>query len=344
MLPNTYNYARGDTIMVTRRRFITASAAGFATGLTGFAPPAGAQTIQKTVRIIVGFPPGGATDVVARFIAEKLRGKYAETIIVDNRPGGGSRTAIEHAKKGDSDGTAILLTPSFPMVIYPHTYKKLAYDPLHDFTLATVCGVTAISLVAGPGLPASVKTVAEYTQWVKSNPKQAKYAAIAAGSSPHFVGVMIAKATGLDLTPVHYKGGSQQMQDILGGQIPVGINPIAEVLPHTKAGKLRVLATTGTKRSKFFPDVPTMQESGYKDVVAHEWFGLYVPSKTSPEIVAKLNAALGEILKTEEMAENLAKFGTEVTFTSLADSATFLKSEYERWQPVVKASGFTAED
>ena len=173
------------------------------TGLS-LAFPAWAQTTVKTVRIIVPFPAGGGTDVLARLIAEKMRGNYAPAVIVENRVGASGRTGVEAVKNAEPDGTTLLFTPDFLMTVYPHSFKKLSYDPLKDFTAVAVVASSGLALAAGPALPAEVKTVKEYLAWAKANPKQASYATTSAGGTPHFVGVMLAQASGVELTPVHY--------------------------------------------------------------------------------------------------------------------------------------------
>lgn len=303
-----------------------------------------AQPANKPVRIIVGFAAGGGTDISARFMADKLRGVYAPTVIVENRVGAASRIAVEHVKNSEPDGTTILFTPDFPMVVYPHSYKKLDYDPIRDFVAAASISRTNLVVSVGPAVPESVKTVAEFVQWARSNPKGAFFATTAAGATPHFTGVMLSRATGLELTAVHYKGGGPAMQDLVGGQVPMSVNPVSEAQPNASARKIRIIASTGLERSRFFPEVPTMVESGYKDVVVAGYTGFYMPAKTPPQIVAKFNAAVASILGTEEMRSSLFKLGSEAFVTTSEEFGQIIKRELERWGPIVKASGFTAED
>jgi tripartite-type tricarboxylate transporter receptor subunit TctC len=265
--------------MISRRYFLAGAAA--------LALPAWAQTTVKNVRIIVPFPAGGGTDVLARLIADKMRGNYAPAVIVENRVGASGRTGVEAVKNADADGTTLLFTPDFLMTVYPHSFRKLSYDPLKDFAAVAIVASSGLALAAGPALPAEVKTVKEYLAWAKANPRQASYATTAAGGTPHFVGVMLAQASGVELTPVHYKGGGPALNDLMGGQIPVSVNPIGELLPQLKGGKVRVLATTGAKRSKFLPEVPTMAESGFPDIVLSPWLGFFAPAHTPAEVVKR---------------------------------------------------------
>ena len=303
-----------------------------------------AQPVNKPVRLIVGFAAGGGTDISARFMADKLRGLYAPTVIVENRVGAASRIAVEMVKNSEPDGTTILFTPDFPMVVYPHSYRKLDYDPVRDFIAAASISRTNLVLSVGPAVPESVKTVAEFVQWVRGDPKRAFFADTAAGATPHFTGVMLSRAAGIELTAVHYKGGGPAMQDLIGGQVPMSVNPVSEVMPNAAARKIRVLATTGTERSKFFPDAPTMIESGYKDVVVAGYTGFYMPAKTPPQIVAKFNAVVAGLLATEEMKQSLAKLGSDAFASTPEEFGQIVRRELERWGPIVKASGFTAED
>lgn len=329
--------------MLTRRRFVTASATALASAAAGLTPRAFAQALQKTARIVVGFPPGGSSDVVARLIADRMRGGYAPAVIVENRPGAGGRIALDHLKQAESDGSAMVQTPASMIVIYPHIYKKLAYDPLVDFAPVTRVCTFVFAVSVGPAVPDSVKTVADLVQWLKANPKQASYGSPAAGSVPHFTGVLLGRAAGVELTHVAFKGGAPAIQDLIGGQIPMSINVLSEALPQHKAGKLRILATTGPKRSPYLPEAPTLKESGF-NLEATEWFGIFVPARTSPDTVAKLNAAIREALKSKEVTEGFAKFAFEPAGESPVEFATLVKSEHERWGPIVKSTGFTAED
>ena len=327
--------------MFSRRRFLAVTAGLAAAGLS---PRAFAQAAAKPVRIVVPFPAGGGTDVLARLVAEKLRGGYAPSVIVENRPGAAGRIAVDYVKAGDADGTQLLFSPDFLMTVYPHSYRKLSYDPVRDFTPVATVAKSGLALCAGPGLPDSAKTVNDFVQWCRANPARATYATTSAGATPHFVGVMLARAANLDLTAVHYKGGAPALQDLLGGQVPVSVNPVGEILPFARSGKLRVLATTGSARSRFLPEVPTMIEAGYKDVVVEAWLGFFAPGRTPADTVARLSAAIGEAIKSEDVVQAFAKFGNDVSYVAPAAMAGLVRTDIERWGPVVKASGFTAED
>jgi tripartite-type tricarboxylate transporter receptor subunit TctC len=200
-----------------------------------------------------------------------------------------------------------------------------------------------LTYIVGPAVPASVKSLADFVQWCKAHPESATYATTAAGGTPHFVGVMLASAAGITMTPVHYRGGAPALQDLIGGHVPAGVNPISETLSQARSGTLRILAVTGARRSPFLPDVPTMREQGY-DVVAEAWLGAFVPAATPGATVRTLGAAINEAARLPDMAESLAKFGNEPVFQTPEEFAATVRADIARWGPVVKASGFVAED
>lgn len=314
-----------------------------AMGLLGLGGLAKAQAPGNAF-IVSGFPSGGMGDFVARPLAERLRGKYAANVLVESRTGAGGRIAVEHVKRAVPDGLTILQIPSSPMVLYPHTYKKLAYDPLTDFTPVSTTATYAFSITAGPGLPAEIKTLSDYLKWAKANPKMANYGVPAAGSALHFTGMMLAKASGVDLTSVAYRGGAPLLQDVLGGQVPISINVMGEVAPHIRSGKLRSLGVTTAQRSPFLPNVPTLVEQGFPDIVVQEWLGWFVPAKTPFDTVNKLNALVRESLQQAELTESLAKNFLQPITQTPEEFARLLRADYTRWQAIAKASGFTAED
>ncbi len=328
--------------MPTRRDVLAGSAAGLLAAATS-APAALAQVVKKSVHIIVGFPAGGGTDIIARILADRLRGPYAATVLVENKPGAAARIAVEYVKNADADGSVMLFTPDFPITVYPHSFRSLNYDPVRDFTPVSPAARSMLTFNVGPAVPAGIKTLAEFVHWCRTYPDKAAYATTAAGGTPHFVGVMLANAAATTITPVHYRGGAPAIQDLIGGHVPASVNPISEALPHARSGALRMLAVTGSRRSQFLPDVPTMREQGY-DVVVESWLGVFVPARTPPATVRALNAAIGEAAKSAVMAENLAKVGNMPAFQTPEEFAAVVKADIERWGPVVKASGFVAEE
>jgi tripartite-type tricarboxylate transporter receptor subunit TctC len=219
----------------------------------------------------------------------------------------------------------------------------LNYDPMRDFTPVAPAARSMLTYNVGAGVPDSVKTLADFVQWCRANPAKASYGTTAAGGTPHFVGVMLANEAGVSMTPVHYRGGAPALQDLVGGHVSASINPISESMSFAKAGTIRILAVTGSRRTAFLPEVPTMVEAGY-NVVVESWLGVFVPAKTPADIVGALSAAIGDAVKSSQMIENLAKVGNTTAFQSPQEFAATVKADIARWAPVVKASGFVAED
>jgi tripartite-type tricarboxylate transporter receptor subunit TctC len=325
--------------MLTRRTLLAAAVA--ATAARPSRLPA--QTLKKQLRIVVGFPAGGATDVIARLLAERLRGRYAPAVVVDNKPGGAARIAVEYIKNAEPDGSEILVTPDFPLTVYPHSFHSLTYDPLRDFTAVAPASRGPLTFVVGPAVPAEVASLRDYVVWCKAHPDRTVFATTAAGSTTHFAGVMLANAAGIMLVPVHYRGGAPALQDLAGGHVPASVNPLGEVIGQAASGKIRILAVTSPERSRFVPDVPTIRESGF-DVAFESWVGAIGPARMPPGVVAALNAAIAEAVGSPEVTESLARMGSDALSEPPDAFAARLKADMERWGPVVKASGFVAEE
>jgi tripartite-type tricarboxylate transporter receptor subunit TctC len=230
------------------------------------------------------------------------------------------------------------------MTVYPHSFRRLAYDPLKDFAPIALVVRSALALVAGPALPSSITSVKEFLAWAKANPKQASYATTAAGGTPHFVGVMLAREAGVELTPVHYKGGGPALQDLMGGQVPVSVNPVSELLPQLKGGKLRVLAVTSAQRSRFLPEVPTLAESGFPAIALSPWLGFFAPARTPADALKRLANGIADASAYGEVQQNFFKLGMEPVAMTPVGFAAVVKDDLERWGPIVRASGFAAED
>ncbi|RYY87084.1 MAG: hypothetical protein EOO24_35120 [Comamonadaceae bacterium] len=304
--------------------------------------PVRAQPVVRQLTLVVAFPAGGATDQVARLIAEGLRGKYAETVIVENRVGGNGRTGAVGVKNGPADGSIMLFGPAFPMAIFPHIYRTLPYDALQDFVPVATTSKGAFVLSVGPMVPASVRTAADFIAWCKANPDKANFGA-PTGGSQHFSGVMFAQRAGVPLRMVGYKGGAPSVIDCLGGHIAAVVTPIPEVIQHARDGKLRLLATTTSERTRFTPDVPTMKELGW-DVVFQDWSGLVAPARTPRDVVARANAAVAEVVRSPAAAAALVTIGVDPDLNTPEQFATLYRQTWEKYRDVVKATGFTPED
>lgn len=325
--------------MIDRRQFIRISTAAcvLVPGAT-WAQTAGVDS----ARLLVGFPAGGTVDALARRLADKLRGPYAKTALVENKPGAGGRIAAEELKRSAADGSSLLVTPASMITLYPHLYSKLAYTPDDVAPVAGAASV-AFALGVGPAVPDSVKTVKDFLAWCKANPGKANYGTPGAGSPPHMVAALLGKESGVELNHVPYRGSAPGIQDLLGGQVTAFSSPIGDYLPHVKTGKLRVLATSGPTRSRFLPDVATYTEQGFKALEQLEWYGVFMPAKTPAALVDKASAAIREMLAAPEMAEALASFGLEVAYQSPAELGRSVKTENTAWGPIVKRVGFTPE-
>ena len=321
--------------MQTRRRFLGAAALS----LLPFAVRA--QGGLDTAKIIVGFPPGGTTDVMARKVADKLRGGYARVAIVENRPGAGGQLGVVALKDSPADGTTMLLTPSSMLTIYPHTYKTLQYK-LDDVAPVSLAMYTHHVLSVGPAVPDSVKTMKDFFAWTKANPDKAVYGSPGAGSMPHLIGVLVAKASGAELRHVAYRGSAPGIQDLLGGQIASFLGPVGDVLTHSRAGKVRVLASSGKQRDTFLPAVPTMAEQGIA-MGLREWYAFFMPAKAGADTVQRAAAALERAIKEPDVAEFGKQFGLEVQASTPRALAELLKADAAEWSGLAKQTGFTAD-
>ena len=329
---------------LTRRRLIQST--GASALISGLGPTALAQAQAapfENARIVTGFTPGGTSDTICRRVAERLKPGYAKTVVVENRSGAGGQIAIQFMKTVAPDGSTILQTPMSMLGIYPHIYKKLPYDPVGDLTPVSLGAVFDFGFAVGPAVPASVKNIADFLAWAKANEAQANYGSPAAGSTPHFIGVLIGRAGGVDLKHVPYRGTQPAILEMMGGQLPAVSGPIGEFTQHVASGRCRILGASGAQRSRFAPDVSTLAEQGYKDLVFNEWFGFYLPAKAAPEIMQRANAALRTALAGSDVVDGLALMGLEAKSSSAAELAAMLKADTERWGPIVKSIGFTAE-
>jgi tripartite-type tricarboxylate transporter receptor subunit TctC len=333
--------------MTNRRRFTTSLAAICALPAAawhGSARAQGAAAPLKQLTIVVAFPAGGATDAVARLVGENaLRGHYAETVLIDNRAGASGRVGTEYVKNRPPDGATLLFTPAFPMVIFPHIYKKMGYDTLADFVPVATTSKGNLGLAVGPAVPPAITTLPEFVAWCKANPAKSNFGT-ASGSGQHFAGVMFGRNAGIDFRLVPYKGGAPAVVDLLGGHISSTVSPLPEIIAQAAEGKIRILATTGAARSRFLPNVPTMTEYGFRDVVFQDWSGFLAPARTPAELVSRANAIISAYVRSESGAEALAKLGTEADAQGVSEFAATVKASWERYRDIVRSTGFTAED
>lgn len=305
-------------------------------------PVSAAESIES-LKVVAGFAPGGTADTVARRVGNKLTGGYAKAVIVENRTGAGGQIAINATKLMPNDGTGILVTPASMLVIYPHIYKKLAYDPFKDLTPLSMGCTLDFGFAVGPLVPASVTNIPEFLAWAKANPTLANFGSPASGSMPHFIGELLAKASGADLRHAAYRGSQPAIMDLIGGQVAAVSGPLGEFLQHLPTGKVRLLATSGSKRSRFAPRVPTFAEQGFKELQVSEWFGFFGPPNMSTELTSRLNAALRQALSAKDVVDGLASMALEAAPSQPQELGARLKQDYDRWGPIVKQIGFTAD-
>lgn len=295
---------------------------------------------ERTVKILVGFPPGGSADVIARLLAEKMRASLGQNVIVDNKPGAGGRIALGEVKRAAPDGQTLVLSPSGALVIQPWLYSNLGYDPVKDFTAISRVSTFDFAVTAGPAAPAGdIKAV---MAWMKANPAKANYGTSGAGTVPHFAGQLLGQAAGVPMTHVAYKGGAPAAQDLIGGQVPLMVDTASETIEHHKAGKVRILAVTGETRTKALPDVPTLKEAGI-NIAADAFFGLYGPAGMAPDVVARIDRAVAEALRAPEVQEKIYSFGLVPNHAGPAALAATQAEHLKRWEAPIKASGFKAE-
>ncbi len=329
-----------NEIMTSRRSALV----GLAALGAGLLPSLGqAQAGLNLATIVVGLSAGGATDAAARRLAEGMREKYAKSLVVDNRTGAGARLAVQYVKAAAPNGATMLLTPASMLAIYPHTYKNLAYDPVRDLTPVGIVSTTDLGFAVGSAVPASVKTISDFLSWVKTSPNGATFGSGATGSGPHFLGELLARIAGVNMTHAGYRGSQPAILELLGGHIPAVSAPLGEFLPHLKTGKLRVLAVTGIKRSSFMSDVPTFKELGIALSDMTEWFGVFMPAATPADIVQQASAAMKVAVSNPELIQAYGLMGMDVAWSTPQELSNRLRADIQRWKGIVERIGFTAE-
>lgn len=319
---------------------LAAATAGAATW-----PWAARAQVSEQTRFLVGFPAGGAADVTARRVSEKVAGSAWSrgTPMVENRAGAGGRIAMEALKTAPADGATLVLTPYSTTSIYPHVYRKLSYDPVADFVPVSLAAVMHHGLAVGPMVPAGVTDVKGFVAWARANPDKANYASPAAGSTPHFLGALLGLREGVELKHVPYRGSVPGITDVVGGQIAAMFTPSGDFLPNHRAGKLRLLATSGRARLPFATDVATFAEQGFGEFTTEEWFGFYAPKGTPAAAVAAANTAINAALADKAVVDGLAVVGLLAQGSTPDEMARSQRLEFERWGPLVKRIGFTAD-
>ena len=321
--------------MPTRRTFTGWTAAALALSAPFAAP---AQTYpQKTIRMIVGFPPGNSTDNVSRLIAQKMGEELKQTVFVDNRVGAAGIISHEAAKNSPPDGYTLLRGSSATLAINPTLYRKLPYDPLRDFEPVVTVSKGPLYLVASN--MTTVKNFKEFVAYVKANPGKATYGTGGNGTTQHIAMEMLKKALGLDILHVPYKGSPQMITDLIGGQINFAFDAGPSIVPHVKDGRVRALAVSATQRTLVLPDIPTVAEQGLPGFEAVAWLAIVAPKGTPAAIVQRLNAAANVALKSEEVIAQTKLTGGTLIGGTVGELNSYMRSEIARWGKAVKDSG-----
>jgi tripartite-type tricarboxylate transporter receptor subunit TctC len=290
---------------------------------------------KPPLKILVGFPPGGSADVLARMVADALRDDFG-TIVVDNKPGAGGRIALNMTKTAKPDGQTVIILPSGPMVLFPHVYKKLDYDAVKDFTPVSQIARFQFGVVSGPA--SNVKSIAEMAAKAKSDPATASYGTPGAGTLPHFMGVLLEQSASINLNHIPFQGGAPANTALLGGHIGYKFDVVSETAEMHRAGKARIIAVTGSQRDPQVPEVPTLKEAGI-NMEATAWFAMYGPAGLPAEALSRLEKAMMKIARQPAMKEKMVKLGYEPIGSSSAELAAAQKSDLNRWEKPIKATG-----
>lgn len=290
---------------------------------------------KPPLRILVGFPPGGSADVLARLVADALKDDFSP-IVVDNKPGAGGRIALNMVKTAKPDGQTVVVQPSGPMVLFPHVYKRLDYDAVRDFTPVSQIARFQFGVVANP--THGVKNVAEMITKAKAHPGASTYGTPGAGTLPHFMGVLMEQSSGMQLNHVPFQGGAPANNALLGGHIDYKFDVVSETAELHRTGKVRILAVTGTQRDPQVPEVPTLREAGVP-MDATAWFAMYGPAGLGGEALTRLEKAMVKIVREPAMKDKLLKLGYEPIGSSSAELAEAQKADLNRWEKPIKATG-----
>lgn len=291
----------------------------------------------STARLVWPYPAGGIPDSLARYLAEEISNGLNEKYIVENRAGAAGRTGTAAAAAAAPDGKTLLLATVAMMAVYPIVYPKLNYDPFNDFKPVSMISRFDLALTTGPKAP--VRTLAEYVSWVKKEAGNTSYSTPSAGSLPHFFATEFAKSIGVSLVYVPYQGATPAINDVIAGHLPMGVFGTTEVVELHKGGKLRILATSGSKRSQFVPDVPTFREQGF-DIQGYGWFGVFAPAKTPDDFVDRVSKVLTDAIQSPQGRARFAAFGMEPVGSTPDELRHTQKADFQFWTPVVRASGF----
>jgi len=302
----------------------------------GMLAPIAAQAQEKPpLKILVGFPPGGSADVLARLIGNAMRDDFSQ-IVVENKPGAAGRIALGQVKVAKPDGQTVIILPSGPMVLFPHVYKKLDYDPVKDFTPISQIALIQFGVVSGPATNAT--SISDMMAKAKADPKNATYGSPGAGTLPHFMGVLMSQTSGVELVHIPFQGGAPANTALLGGHIGYKFDVVSETAKLHHSGKVRIIAVTGPKRDPQVPEVPTLKESGI-DLVATAWFAMYGPAGMPAAVTARLEKAVAAAVRNPAVSEQLVNLGYDPIGSTSAELAAAQRADLARWEKPIKATG-----
>jgi len=305
----------------------------FLVGLT-VATGAGAQAWpSRQVQLVVPYAPGGVVDFIARTLGQRLSMQVGQPVIIDNRPGAGGIIGVEYTARAAADGqTIVLMDPA--IVINPTLQQNVPYDLQKDLQTVAVIGSSPLVLVANPSVPAA--TVAALVDYARANPGKLNFPSAGIGTTPHMAGELLSLRAHVQMTHVPYKGSGPAMADLVAGQVQVGFSSITAALPFIREGRLRALATTGSKRSPALADIPTMIEAGYPGFEVDLWLGIFAPANVPAAVVARMNAEIGTALQDQAVRDAFAKVGVEPRSSTVDESAKFVRAESDKWSGVVR--------
>jgi tripartite-type tricarboxylate transporter receptor subunit TctC len=305
--------------------------------------PAAAQPAYPTkpIRVIVGFAPGGGTDIAARTLGQKLGESLGQPIVIDNRPGAGGQIGNALAATAAPDGYTLLMTANGPHVIAPSLYSSVSYNVFKDYAAISLVNTNPYVLVVHPSVPAA--SVKEFIAWLKSNPTQANFSSAGNGTPAHLAGELFKSMAGVSMSHVPYKGAAPALAGLIGGEVNVLFSEMLTAAPQLKGGKLRALAVTTASRTAFIPDLPTIAESCLAGYDVSVWYGVLAPAGTPKTIVARLNSDIVRALQTPDLKERFTKMGSTAASSTPAEFDAFIKRDYERWSRVIRSAGIKAE-
>lgn len=319
-----------------RRSLVQASASAAIAGAT---LPFGVRAQDKTLRLVVSYPPGGAADIVTRLIARRMSSSLGHPVVVENRAGATGRLGAQLVRRAPPDGLTLLMTNIATMVIGPAVWRQTGFDPVADFIPVSHVIEYEFAFAVAPNVP--VKNLREYIDWVRSNPKNAVFGSPSAGGMGHFLGLEVGRAINVDMTHVGYKGSAPLVADLMASQIPASLDTLDA---QVRAQNARILAITGTKRSSYLPQVPTFSELGYPRAQGAGWFGFFAPANTPADTVQALSKEIAAAARDQEVQERLKAISYMSTGSTPQEFNRIIAADRDKWIPLIKASGLVLEE